>query len=256
MQKIKVFVFLIFLGHMLGAQTFEPQELKGRVYSVDGDVAATHVLNMTSKKAAITDIDGFFSITAKWNDTVVFSAVQYKKKQIVITLSMLESSFLAVPLEESVTELDEVVVMPYNLTGDMKRDADRLRTDPVVTASTLGLPNAYVKTLTQSERALATARDPRSVDFLFNALSGRTKRLKRLVGVEKKYARTQRVRAFYPDSVLTSELKIPAEKIADFMYFCEIDASFQAAVDARDRLLIWEHMRKRSILYRKNNTLE
>ncbi len=256
MQKSSFLICLLLIGHALCAQGLLPKKLEGRVYSADGDVAATHVLNITENKAAITDIDGFFSITAKLNDTIVFSAIQYKKKELVVTLSMLESKFLLVPLEEAVNELDEVVVMPYNLTGDMTRDADRLQTDAVVTASTLGLPNAYAKMPTQSERMLMTATDPRSVDFIFNAISGRTKRLKRLVGVEKKYERTQRVRAFYPDSVIVTDLKIPEEKIDDFMYFCEVDSKFQAAVKTKDRLKIWEHMKKRSVAYRRNYELE
>ena len=114
------------------AQSFEEKRIEGRVYSNDGDVAATHVLNTTTQRAAITDIDGFFQINAKLNDTIVFSAVQYTRKEIVVTLSILESTFINVPLEDALTELDEVIVMPYNLTGDMSRDANRIAIEPVV----------------------------------------------------------------------------------------------------------------------------
>lgn len=53
--------------------------MEGKVYSKDGDVAATHVLNITSKRATITNISGFFAIQVQLNDTLVFSAVQFKK---------------------------------------------------------------------------------------------------------------------------------------------------------------------------------
>ncbi|NHF60806.1 hypothetical protein FK220_015735 [Flavobacteriaceae bacterium TP-CH-4] len=254
-NKFLLLAFLL-IGCTMGAQTVLSKKLEGRVYSKDGDVAATHVLNISSQRAAITDIDGYFSITAKLNDTIVFSAVQFQRKELVVTLEMLESRFLSIPLEEAINELDEVIVMPYNLTGDMRRDADRIQTGPVVTASTLNLPNAYVELPNQTERQLMTATDARSVDFVFNAISGRTKRLKRLVGVEKKYARTERVRAFYADSLIVSDLRIPRDKIDDFMYFCEVDTGFQEAVDSKDQLKIWEMMRKRSLLYRKNNGLD
>ncbi|MGB5273085.1 MAG: carboxypeptidase-like regulatory domain-containing protein [Flavobacteriaceae bacterium] len=237
---------------------FSEKRLEGRVYSNDGDVAATHVLNTTTKRATITDANGNFSINAKLNDTLVFSAVQYKRKEVLVTLSLLESKFFTVPLEESVTELDEVVLMPYNLTGDMSRDADRLHTEPAVTASTLGLPNAYVKPVTKAERELfaATSNPFMSFDPLINAITGRTKRLKNLVKVEKSYARTLRVREFYIDSLITVDLRIPQDKISDFMYYCEVDPSFQALVDTHDRLKIWEYMTKRSLLYRQNNSLD
>jgi len=155
-SKLPIFLFFTYF-FVVNAQTKEGKEIEGKVTSADGDVAATHVLNITTQRAAITDSNGFFKISAKRNDTIVFSAVQYQRKEIVITASILESKFITVPLEPVLTKLDEVVIMPYNLTGDMTRDADRLSIEPVVTASTLELPNAYVKPLTKSERILYEA---------------------------------------------------------------------------------------------------
>lgn len=242
----------------MGAQTLFSTKLEGRVYSKEGDVAATHVLNTTTQRATITDSKGFFSIPAKLNDTIIFSAVQFKRKQIVVTVSILESKLVSIPLEDVLTELDEVVVMPYNLTGDMTRDMNRLETDPVVTASTLGLPNAYVKVPTKAERELyaATVNPFMSFDPLINAITGRTKMLKKRVARDEKYARTQRVREFYADSVFRNDLKIPETRIDDFMYFCEVDSAFQTAVDSHDRLRIWGFLRKKSVIYRKSNELD
>ena len=248
----------VLMGTTLSAQSLFTKQIEGRVYSDSGDVAATHVLNITSDKASITDIDGFFSIVAKLNDTLVFSAIQFKRKTMVVTRSVLESKFLYVPLEDALNELDEVIVMPYNLTGDMTLDLDRMQIEPVVTASTLGLPNAYVKIPTQAERELfaATANPFMSFDPLINAITGRTKMLKERIARNKKYQRTQRVRAFYADSLYGKELKIPKDNIADFMHFCEVDADFQTVVDTHDRFNIWEFMRKKSLVYRANNKLE
>ena len=246
------------MGTTLSAQTLFTKQIEGKVYSESGDVAATHVLNITSDKASITDIDGFFSITAKLNDTLVFSAIQFKKKTMVVTQSVLESKLLYVPLVDAITELDEVIVMPYNLSGDMTTDLDRMVIDPVVTASTLSLPNAYVKIPTQAERELfaATANPFMSFDPLINAITGRTKMLKERIARNKKYQRTQRVRAFYVDSLYRTEFKIPENKIDDFMYFCEVDPDFQTVVDSHDRFKIWEFMRGKSMTYRANNDLD
>ncbi len=259
MRKSRLLLILLFImGARISAQTFPSKEIEGRVYSESGDVAATHVFNTSAHKASITDNEGFFSITAKLNDTLVFSAVQYKRKTMVVTPAVFESKLLYVPMEELVTELDEVVVMPYNLTGDMATDLKRTQIEPVVTASTLGLPNAYVKLPTQAERELfaATANPFMSFDPLINAISGRTKMLKQRVARNEKYERTQRVRAFYADTLFVTELNIPKEKIADFMYFCEVDPTFQYLVDSHDQFKIWEYMRKKSKVYRENNEMD
>jgi len=260
MLKNSIFIICLFVGFLgLRAQSLDEKVLEGKVYSDDGDVAATHVLNTTTQRAAITDIAGFFKIRVKLNDTIVFSAIQYKRKEIVVTTSILESTFINVPLEEVLTELDEVVVMPYNLTGDMSRDANRIEIEPVVTASTLGLPNAYVKNPTKAERVLYEATSGGGLlplNPILNGISGRTKYLKNQVKLQKTYARTERVRAFYVDSLIVADLRIPQEKIDDFMYFCEIDSTFQATVDSHDRLKIWEVMKGRSKLYLENNELD
>lgn len=56
-------------------------------------------------------------IPVRLNDTLVFSAVQFKRKEIVVTEEVLNTRLLFVPLQDVLTELQEVVVMPYNLTG-------------------------------------------------------------------------------------------------------------------------------------------
>lgn len=249
----------IFISTAAGAQSFFFKKIEGRVYSKDGDVAATHVQNITTQRATITDINGFFAIPANLNDTLVFSAVQFKKKQIVVTAEILNQPTLYVPLEDALTQLDEVIVTPYNLTGDITKDINILNIEPVVTTSTLGLPNAYVIPPTKAERELFEATTGGGflpLNPILNGISGRTKMLKNRVKRNAKYARTQRVRAFYADSLIVSDLKIPELKIADFMYFCEVDPSFSTIVDTHDHLKIWEFMRKKSLIYRENNSLD
>ncbi|WP_339715668.1 carboxypeptidase-like regulatory domain-containing protein [uncultured Kriegella sp.] len=251
-------VFSLFVTNV-AAQTLFSNRVEGRVYSKDGDVAATHVLNTTSKKAAITDSNGFFSITALLNDTLVFSAVQYKRRSIVVTAEILDSKFLQVPLEDALTQLDEVIVMPYNLTGDMAADLKRMEPGLIVSSSTLDLPNADVEVISQSERKVHEATTGGGIIPLFpiiNGISGRTKMLKGHVKRDKKYERTQRVREFYADSLFTTALKIPEAKIPDFMYFCEVDSVFQRIVDSHDQIKIWEYLGKRSAIYREYNELD
>lgn len=251
-------LFLFFFSVFSWAQTGEYTKLEGRVYSDDGDVAATHVLNLTSNRASITDENGYFSIPVRLLDTLEFSAIQYKKKIIAVTMAIYESKLISVGLEEALTELDEVTVTPYNLSGNLLRDLPTLDLDPVVTASTLGLPNAYVKIPTKAERELqaATANPIMSMDALLNGISGRTKMLKNRVERNNLYSRTERVRDFYADSVYVKQLLIPLDKIDDFLYYCEVDPRFQEVVDTHSELDIWEYLRKKSLLYREYNALD
>lgn len=261
-RRVAVCMFLVFISFVFSAQAQERKVLEGRVFSKDGDVAGTHVMNITTQRGTITKANGFFSIPVHLNDTLVFSAVQYKRKAIPVNLAVLESIFLNVFLEEGEIKLDEVLVMPYNLTGDLFKDLDSLKIGVMINASLLGLPNADVKPLTQSERKLYTARtwdynvNKVKLDPLINYFSGRTKMLKKRVAREAAYNKVQNTRDLYVDSLFTQGLGIPKNSINDFMFFCEADTAFQTMVESHDIFEIWEFMLRKSLVYRENNDLD
>lgn len=248
-KKFFLFFFLVVIN--ASAQSIF-SKLEGKVTNLNKGIADVHVMNTSSNRATITDEEGRFSISTKLYDTILFSAVQYKRMTLVISRAMLESRYIIVPLEEFINELDEVIVRPYNLSGDLGRDMNSLNTEKVYVASTLGLPNAYVKPITQAERKLNEATTGGGLvplNPIMNAISGRTKYLKKVLASQEKYARTIRVREYYADSLFVKYLKIPENKIEDFMYFCEVDTTFSALVDSHDKLKIWEYLKLRSNAY-------
>ncbi|MBC32132.1 MAG: hypothetical protein CMH48_14970 [Muricauda sp.] len=252
------------------AQNTPVKDLQGRVLANGEDVTGVVVRNATSKKATITDARGHFSIPVKLNDTLVFLAVQFKSKKLPVTRLIYNTSFVNVPLEPFVNELQEVVVQPFDLTGDLSKDADKLELPQDVSAEALGLPNARQKIPTQSERKLQEASKMAftgsaggfgaggalSLNPLINAITGRTKMLKKRVAIDRKYAQTERVQQSIVDSLFIDTLKIPKDRIADFMYFCEADPGFSGVVNSGDQLRIWQFMIDKSEVYRKNNGLD
>ncbi|SHH10672.1 hypothetical protein [Flagellimonas flava] len=253
---------------LLSLSVFSQQgtkNMRGRVSSGTKDVVGVVVQNLTSSSAVITDMDGNFTIPVKLNDTLRFSAVQFQRRLVVINQVVFDTDFIVVPMEEFVNQLEEVVVRPFNLSGDLSQDLGQLQLEKDVSAEALGLPNAHSKIPTQSERKLQQATFGKfnvgmiltpPLDPIINAITGRTKMLKNRVKVDKTYARTQRVQGFYVDSLIVATLKIPFEKLDDFMYFCEVDTVFQRIVDTHDKLQIWDFMLEKSRAYRKNNNLD
>ncbi|MBO0322612.1 hypothetical protein J0X14_09920 [Muricauda sp. CAU 1633] len=241
------------------AQDSARKILRGVVTSATEDVVGVVVQNISSDEAVITDIDGNFTIRVQVNDTLVFSAVHFQRKLLPVTEAVYNSNFVTVPLEEFVNELREVVVSPYNLSGVLDKDLEKLPPPRIVDAEALGLPNANAKDFTQSERKLNEAVSGSGIvplNPIINAITGRTKMLKNRLEVDNTYARTQRVQDFYVDSLFVTTLKIPMEKIEDFMYFCEVDEAFQTTVDSQDKLKIWDFMVQKSRVYRENNNLD
>lgn len=254
-----MFAFLVLCCSLAGAQQRLQHRVTGKVTHEGQGVADVHVMNLSARTATISDESGAFALHAGLNDTLLFSGVQFRRKTLLVTIAILESPLILVPLEEFVNQLDEVVLRPFNLSGDLGSDLGNTAPDKVYVASSLGLPNAYVKPPTQAERKLFEATSGSGLvplNPVLNAITGRTRYLKELVKTESTYARTMRVRNFYPDSLYIRELRIPEAKIPDFMYFCEVDPRFSSLVDSRDRLRIWEFMKEKSKDYRLNNHLE
>ncbi|MBW8243728.1 hypothetical protein K1F50_13030 [Muricauda oceani] len=264
-MKKCLLALLIFAAQGVFAQEGDVKILQGKVISADKDVVGVVVQNVTTQDAVITDLDGNFSIRVRVNDTLLFSAVHFLRKSLPVTEALYSSKFVEVPMQEFVNELREVVVTPYNLTGDLSKDIDRVTLGKDVSAEALNLPNAHGRIPTQSERRLQQATAGKfnvgmllspPLDPLINAITGRTKMLKNRVKVDKTYAQTQQVQGFYTDSLFVSTLKIPMEKIDDFMYFCEVDETFQAAIKSEDKLQILNVMIQKSRAYRENNNLD
>jgi len=220
------------------------------------EVANIHVINTTSKKATITNAYGYFALSVKLNDTIRFSAIQYEKSFLVVDTTILASEIVTITLKESLTVLEEVVITPYKLSGDIYKDIQSLKVESVVTSSTLELPNANVKTLSLNERRLFLAMEEQALHRLIDELTGHNKRLRKIVALDEVANRIETVKQFYPDSLYSQELKIPRERIDDFMYFCAFDTTFNVTIDSQDKLKIWEFLEKRSTVYRKNNHLD
>ena len=253
------FCCFLFLSYLGTAQSLFTKTLDGKVLFQNTGVTDVHVMNSTTGKGTITNPTGEFSIEVTLGDTLLFSGVRFRRKNIMVTTSLLESSLVYVTLEEFVNELDEVVLRPFDLSGDLTKDMQQLVIEPVVTASTLDLPNAYAIPRTQAERKLFEATSGGGLvplNPILNAITGRTKYLKKVLARNRAYTRTMRVQKFFPDSLYVQDLRIPKSKIDDFLYYCEVDTHFDSVVNTKDKLSIWDFMKQKSITFLLNNKLE
>lgn len=216
---------------------------KGQVENAFSDVTGVHVINRSQGRATITDARGYFELPAQQGDTVVFSAVQFKKEEMVIGAAMLDSPELLIHLTEKVTELDEVVLK--NLTGNLTTDLRRIKTDSV-TAIHMGLPNATRRLPTQTERRLNEATTGGGfipLNPIINAISGRTKMLKDRLRKEKATARLEKIRNAFDDDFFNS-IGISTENIYNFLYFCSVQPGYDAILAADNMMSLQEFLEK------------
>jgi len=245
-MKVKLYYILL----LLTSFSFSQEVLKGEVTNeVDHD--GIHVFNKTHSKYTITDADGRFEIETQLNDTIVFSALQYELKELIVTKDVLKN-FQYVLLKTKVNELDAVYIMP-KLSGNLLMDTQSIKTKNAVTAKTLGLPNAHVKPPTPAERKVYTATHGGGlipVDAIINAITGRTKKLKQLVKWEKKSNLEENVHANF-EEIIQHEFKIPKNKVYDFIFYSSQDELFAQIIKTNSSMIIYEFLQTKAIAYLK-----
>lgn len=234
MKKSKsLFILFVLIG--FNSVYGQSIELSGKIESKTNS-ENIHVINKSAKVFTITDRAGRFRITAKLNDTLTFSSIQHKEKEVVVLKEHISSEAILVKLEEQINTLEEVVVGKV-LTGDLLSDIKNVEGDPPINFYDVGIPGYTGKPATQSERRLSEAGEfkPKMLlgaltggiplNPILNGISGRTKMLKKRVELEEREKLMRSIKArlsedFFVSNPLKDDLKM------DFFYFCADDTDF------------------------------
>ncbi|WP_417876441.1 carboxypeptidase-like regulatory domain-containing protein [Winogradskyella sediminis] len=127
---MKKILLLLFAMTTLTAfsQAVERVTINGRIVVATDDKEGVAVFNSSTNKGTYTDADGNFEIQVALNDVIEFGALQFQDFSVTITDKVLISKQLTVILVEEVNKLDEVVILPFDLTGNLRADLENVRT--------------------------------------------------------------------------------------------------------------------------------
>lgn len=121
--------FILFFSLVsINAQDVERVEINGRISVESTEKEGITVYNQSANKGVITDETGAFKIEVAENDILAFGALQFKDFAIVIDSRIIKSRQVSVRLVEEVNKLDEVIVLPYDLSGNVNVDVEAVRT--------------------------------------------------------------------------------------------------------------------------------
>ncbi|WP_194527185.1 hypothetical protein [Zobellia roscoffensis] len=240
-------------------------------------------MNLNSKKTTITDSLGLFSIEVKLGDLLRVTAVQYLTKDINITDAILSLSLVTINLVENVINLKDVTVTPYNLTGRIDQDLDRLSLDPIVTSKTLGLPNANLNVLSHNKRQLLVAdrgkyarlmtikemmKDDKillgffkigavvNTDKIFNRISGKTKLLETMVKGDVNTEMEKKILANFSKETMAESFNIPESNINGFLTYCMSQNDFTSLSETANTTEIWAYLEEGSVEFKASEMVK
>lgn len=127
MKNIITILFCVF-SFTAFSQDIEREEINGKIVVSSNDKEGVTVYNTSSNKGTVTDENGEFLIKVALNDIVEFGALQFKDFKVTITEDVIKSKKLTVILVEEINKLDEVVILPFDLTGNLNADLENVRT--------------------------------------------------------------------------------------------------------------------------------
>ena len=130
---MKTFLYITFFLFSLNLFAQEPDRIliNGEInVPVGEDPEGISIINQTAMRATISDEAGLFQIRAVQGDTLQFKSLQFQDFSVLIDEGVVDTKQLNVFVSEAVTELAEVVVTPYDLSGNVRVDVQIIPTAP------------------------------------------------------------------------------------------------------------------------------
>ena len=218
--KYTLQMFLFLLVQVAFGQIGAVKEIQGKISADSASVDRINIVNLTTEKTTISDANGFFKIPVKAGDILVFTAVNLESvRRKISQQDVLQAVFTLQMVSKSII-LKEVVI-----------------NESAISAESLGIIPYGQKKYTAAERKLYTATSGGGIDGLLNAISGRKAMLKKEIIVEKKEQLLARIDVLFEDNYYTETLKIPADYIKGFQYYCIDDSDFANALRAKNKTL-------------------
>ncbi len=142
MKKVLLYLVLLSPVFLLTAQNVNRVEVSGKIVVNSDDLEGITVYNTSSKKGTLTDEKGLFKIKVALNDIVEFRALQFQGFTVTIDKNIIITKSMTVFLVENINKLDEIIILPYDLTGNLLVDIESVKTfNPDLDAIYFGLAN-------------------------------------------------------------------------------------------------------------------
>lgn len=230
-MKTNLIILLIFCLISTSAltQNEERIEIKGTIFVDRNDKEGVTVFNSSSMKGTVTDNEGKFTIAVALNDRVEFSALQFEDFVVVVTKQVIDAKEISVFLIEQINKLDEVLILPHNLSGNLDFDSSNIELmNPNLDALYFGLGNldkfeftddhlSDIDNIAMNETRLVNGIDVVNVFGKLLIPIFKSKKAKNETPTYKKRS----ILEVYSKEYLSQALSIKAKDIVEFVYYVE-----------------------------------
>jgi len=243
---MKKWGYFILIMPLLG---FSQQILSGKITN-ETDYDGINVFNKTNPKYTISDANGDFKIQARLNDTIVFSALQYELKEIIVTNKLLNEQPVQVFLTTKINQLNTVYLGGYVLTGSLSKDAKNIKTKELLSFKfTQSFGKGIGKYSSQSlsvdsqsavtNEALGSSFECINIMPLIQLLIPKKKKVNKQRNLK---INSSQLRSYFGNTFFKLGLDLKTDDIERFMHFTEKDTVVAKALNKDNKMLLLERL--------------
>lgn len=244
-MKIKLLSTLV----LFTSQISFSQKIKGKVVFNNYAISKAEVINVNSKTLSVSDANGYFSIAAKMNDTLIFIAKNYELKKIIINPFITNDKNLIIELTLKAEELKEVVITKIpsiKLSLGSKYEVDKL--DKYGLEKSAYTPKVIGVNMGTIENGIDFIRIGGMIAGLFKKEKEPAKKEKPIVPF-KDLAKTSCDQNYF-----LKTLKLKPDEIELFLDFCEADPNSKTITTSKNTLVTMDFLFKKNLEFKKLHT--
>lgn len=234
MKKL-YFIGLLIFGAVLNAQIFG-----GEVFLKDNSnlyLNQIYVTNLKTQKTVLADFNGDFRLDAKVGDVIRFTSIITERKDLKIVPSMMASYRNLVELKIAYTDIEEVFIPNFKVSGNLRKDVLALRTDKKQEEleKSIGLPKPKGNGLPPELPVAGFSGGGLtfSLESIFDIVSGDRKKKQRLADYTIMSRDIKNIQEYFGDDYFT-KLKIPKELIPNFLQFVYSSDNLKAFIQSNN----------------------
>ena len=272
MKNLFLFCGIFFTIAAFSQQT-ERVEVQGEIIVPVGDEKEQiSVYNTSSQKGTITDAEGKFTLKVAANDRVLITALQFQPFTVVVDQGVVDKKTMRILMNPAINQLEEVVVRPYDLSGNVEVDVKRLPVFEVpnydlsyetITFDYTFTPDRLSKVEgNAAQDALGTGGLQYGANFgnIIAGIAGLLLKNKDKNTPAEKLNNGQvlvtALQQRFSTTYYTETLGIPTEKVDDFIYFAQDNAIQPYLLKPENEIELMEVLLEQSVLYKERSQHE
>ncbi|MBK5212877.1 MAG: carboxypeptidase-like regulatory domain-containing protein [Flavobacteriaceae bacterium] len=268
MTKKLLILLFIAVSPMLFAQDIERTKVSGKIHVPQGeDAEGISVYNISSQKGTITNADGTFEISLAENDRIQITALQYQSFTVIVDKAIVDRKVMNIFLNPAVNQLEEVVVRPYDLSGNINVDVKKIPTYNVTKDWDLSYKNMEYGYHFEQDEKTAIAGNAAEEALHGNTLRNGANILAILGGVgqllfpkgnkitivEKQDTQntiSNNIQQRFSTEFIKANFDIPEDKAVDFLFYAQENGLDKNLLKPENEMQLMEFLVKKSKEYK------